>query len=625
MELAEESRDFTCFNTHLGMYRYTRSPMGLIDTGDNYNMRVDKAIEGLERTIKVVDDTLIASRTYEEHVKDVRNFMERCKTSGITLNKDKFIFAADKVKFAGYIVSKEGREVDPDKVKAIREFASPTTITELRSFMGLVNQLGSFSKDISEAAEPLRDLLRTRNEFMWTANHQEAFQRVKEQLIEPPILATFDPKLETRLETDASRTKGLGFSLLQKHGDQWKLVNCGSRFLADVETRYPMVELEAIAIKYGIKKCHLYLYGIPHFTVITDHRPLKPIFNEKNLSEIENVKLQNLKAALKSQYQFTVDWRKGKEHAIADALSHAPVDDGPDADEELEDLRTRTVKAIRIAGGWITDENPMAAEDDDDEIGRIVDPIIESLREAARADEKYRILLDHVKKDAVGDRNAPPFVRQYKAIRENLGTDGDLVLYGTRVVIPESKRKEVLKSLHAAHQGIGRTRERARRCVYWPGISNEIAQMNERCNPCQEHLPSLQKETLMADPLPTRPFESVSADLFACRNHHFLVYADRYSGYPMVEEWRNDPTAKQVIEALSRMMQIMGYPCRFRSDGGPQFKAVEFQRFLERRNIVWGPSSPYFPSSNGHAEVFVKKVKTLIKKLDKPISSEEFC
>lgn len=130
---------------------------------------------------------------------------------------------------------------------------------------------------------------------------------------------------------------------------------------------------------------------------------------------------------------------------------------------------------------------------------------------------------------------------------------------------------------------------------------------------------------MKADPMPTRPFESVSADLFACRGHHFLVYADRYSGYPMVKEWMNDPTAKQVIEALSKMMQIMGFPCRFRSDGGPQFKAAEFQNFLRKRGIVWRPSSPYFPSSNGHAEIFVKKVKATITKLNKPTTSDEFC
>ena len=104
----------------------------------------------------------------------------------------------------------------------------------------------------------------------------------------------FDHSLETRLETDASRLKGFGYALLQKCGDKWDLVAAGLRYLKDVETRYAMVELEALAIHYGIKQCHLYLSDLPHFQVITDHQPLKTIFNRKDLVEIDNEKLMKI-------------------------------------------------------------------------------------------------------------------------------------------------------------------------------------------------------------------------------------------------------------------------------------------------------------------------------------------
>ena len=142
---------------------------------------------------------------------------------------------------------------------------------------------------------------------MWLAEYQMAFDELKLELSKSPCLAHFDPKLETRLETDASRKKGFGYALLQKQNSDWKMVAAGSRYLKDVETRYAMVELEALAIHYGVKQCHLYLSGLKHFDVITDHQPLKTIFNKKDLHEIDNQKLMKIKQVLQSQYVFTVD------------------------------------------------------------------------------------------------------------------------------------------------------------------------------------------------------------------------------------------------------------------------------------------------------------------------------
>ena len=130
--------------------------------------------------------------------------------------------------------------------------------------------------------------------------HQKAFDELKLELSKSPCLSHFDPKLETRLETDASRKKGFGYALLQKQNSDWKMVAAGSRYLRDVETRYAMVELEALAIHYGIKQCHLYLSGLPQFEVITDHQPLKTIFNRKDLFEIDSDKLMKINQEIQS-------------------------------------------------------------------------------------------------------------------------------------------------------------------------------------------------------------------------------------------------------------------------------------------------------------------------------------
>ena len=121
--------------------------------------------------------------------------------------------------------------------------------------MGICNQLGQFSSELSAAVVPLRELLKTKNTFLWTADHDNAFEKVKRVLSKSPILAVYDPKRPTRLETDASRLFGLGFDLLQQHEDgSWRLIMCGSRFLRDVETRYAMLELECLAIEFAIDR-----------------------------------------------------------------------------------------------------------------------------------------------------------------------------------------------------------------------------------------------------------------------------------------------------------------------------------------------------------------------------------
>jgi len=125
--------------------------------------------------------------------------------------------------------------------------------------------------------------------------------------------------------------------------------------------------------------------------------------------------------------------------------------------------------------------------------------------------------------------------------------------------------------------------------------------------------------------MPKRPFESVSADLFTLGGKHFLVYVDRMSGYPKIAQWRDDPSSSQVAYEIRQFFVDLGVPKRFRSDGGMQFAAASFRKFLERWGVEWVPSTPHFPSGNGHAECNVKLLKNLLAKMQTPeIRNEEF-
>jgi len=125
--------------------------------------------------------------------------------------------------------------------------------------------------------------------------------------------------------------------------------------------------------------------------------------------------------------------------------------------------------------------------------------------------------------------------------------------------------------------------------------------------------------------MPKRPFEEVAADMFYHAGRHYLIYADRLSGFPIVAEWQDDPTAQQVAYQCRQFFANLGVPVRFRSDNGPQFASKTFKDFLTRWGVRPNTSTPYYPQAN-YAEVYVKKVKLMLSKLSTPsTTSEEFC
>ena len=166
--LDEDASPLTTFITPYGRYRFLRGPMGFISTGDEFCRRGDIALNGLPNVAKVVDDILTWSKDYGSHLQSVHDILMRCRKNNITLNADKFHVAASSVKFCGYQITADGLKADKEKVKAILDFPVPSNITDLRSFLGLVNQLAEFTPDVAASADILRTLLKPKNVFLWT-------------------------------------------------------------------------------------------------------------------------------------------------------------------------------------------------------------------------------------------------------------------------------------------------------------------------------------------------------------------------------------------------------------------------------------------------------------------------
>jgi len=245
--------------TPFGRYKYLRAPYGLSSIAEHYNCRMAEAFEGLTGYRRVGDDVIIYDKDKEGHLAHVHQFLQRCRDKQISLNKDKCDFCQTQVTFAGFQLSSTGYRIHPMITDAVSKFPPPNTRSDLRSFFGLADQLTSSTDTVSKLLLPLRSLLSTKQEFLWSAEHERTFSEPKARLTEVPSLAYFSLSKQTRLCTDASR-QGLGFGLQQLSStDQWSLVQAGSRFLTSAESRYAVIELELLAMAWAVAKCHMFL------------------------------------------------------------------------------------------------------------------------------------------------------------------------------------------------------------------------------------------------------------------------------------------------------------------------------------------------------------------------------
>ena len=598
--LDEESRDLTTFLLPQGRFRYCRGPMGLNATGDIFCRETDNALQGVACK-KLVDDIMIEAPTLADLVSRVTDVLLRCRKHGIRVSLRKFTLGTE-IPFAGFIISGEGVKPDPEMTTAIRAFPCPKNLTDVRSFLGLAQQLGHLLPDLAQATVSIRQLLKKDVAFVWGEAQQVEFDKVKEMLCSTQIVKPFDPALQTRVLTDASRLYGLGYALIQQEAEntQIRLVRCGSCSLTDTQSRYATIELEALAIQHALTKCSYYLLGCGHFEVITDHKPLLGIW-AKPLADVHNSRLLKVRERL-TDFSFVLKWTPGKVHYIADALSRYPVF-GPQAEEPEEAAEQARLVAVKRE-----------------------DPSMKHIFECAKGRE-YKCLVTALRQGQWPKTLPDTHVaRHFADVWERLslldGNKNTLVLLdGERVVVPKGARADIIKILKRAHAGLAKTKLRAAMSYYWPHMNAHIKQACENCSACIQMLPSKpHKPKSGGTPVSEiQPMEEVGIDLFyfGCE---WIIMVDRYSSYFMVEKL-GKTTTEAVIKVLKRWFTAYGWPRAVRTDGGPQFR-TEFTDWCVKHNISHEKASAYHHESNGLAEAGVKNAKSLLEKCR--LSGEEF-
>ena len=311
-------REKTAFITKFGTFEFKVMPFGLCNAPATFQRTMDKVLKDLKDKFVMVylDDVIIYSKTFNEHLQHIEQVFERIQSANLRLKAEKCKFAANELQFLGHVVGSEGVKPDPEKVDKIVNYPVPKNIRELRGVLGLFSYYRRFIKDFSQRADPLYELLKKESNYEWTEKQQKAFEELKQKITTAPVVKYPDFEQPFFLYTDASIT-GVGAVLAQKDGKNEHVIAYASRTLTPAERNYGITELECLAIVWAVKYFRHYIYG-SKLTIVTDHSALTWLLN--SASESTNRRLERWKIML-SEYDFEIYYRKESIHQNADALS----------------------------------------------------------------------------------------------------------------------------------------------------------------------------------------------------------------------------------------------------------------------------------------------------------------
>lgn len=351
------------------------------------------------------------------------------------------------------------------------------------------------------------------------------------------------------------------------------------------------MEKEGLGVVWACERFQDFITGL-HVLIETDHKPLVPIFSSKNLADI-TPRLQRMKLRM---MRFSYDMRHipGKALITADLLSRKPLQETGQGDFQEQ-------IALYVSG--LTACLPAT------------DHRLKEIREKQVADVTCRTLIKY-SEEGWPTRNAVQTdCRDYWPHRSEIALQDGLLMRGSRIIIPQSMRHDILQRLHEGHQGITKCRARARQSVWWPGLSRQVEDVVRTCTQCIQETHN-RHEPLLPSKFPDRPWQKVAMDLFYLEGKDYLLVTDYFSRFPEIA-LLNSLTATTIITHLKSFFARHGTPEVVFSDNGPQFRKIqgsEFQKFAESWGFEHRTSSPRYPQSNGFVEVAVGIIKRSLKK-----------
>ena len=587
MELDNESKQYLIINTHRGLYQYQRLPYGVASAPAIWQRSMDQVLQGISGVQCYLDDIIITGKTNSEHLSTLDKVLQRLEENGLKVNKEKCKFLQDSVEYLGHVISATGLHQAPSKVQAIVDMPTPRDVTQLRSFIGMVQYYSKFLPNLSTTLAPLNQLLHKGVAWRWTDQEEKCFQKVKNLLLKNNILVHYDPTLPLIMASDSS-AYGLGavLSHLMPNGSE-KPIAYASRSLSQREKQYAQIEKEALSIVWGVRKFQTYLEG-RKFTLVTDHKPLKYIMDPgKAIPVTAAARLQRWCLFL-GAFSYDINFRGTLQHANCDGLSRLPLPDSSiETPDEAELYQTTVVEAL-----------PVKEKD---------------LRLYTRRDPVLSRVLKLAESGWSTNENDPD-LKPYLQRRDEISVHhGEILMWGTRVIVPQRLRERVLHTIHEGHIGMAKMKGLARGYLWWPNLDKDIESKAKKCQGCQEVARSPRAAPLHRWEYPAQPWQRLQIDFAGpVQGKMLLVCTDAHSKWPEIVIMKGT-TAEETVGTLRSIFARMGLPEQIVSDNGSQFTSTTFQKFVDENGIRHVMGAPYHPSTNGLAERFVQSFKSALK------------
>jgi len=324
IEMEDSCKKFLVVDTHKGLYRYNVLPQGIASSPAIFQAFMDNMLNGIPMTGSYIDDGLCSAKSDEAHLQTLKTILQIMREHKYYLSRNKCEFLKSTINFFGHVTTSDRIRTDPQKVAAIQAIQRSRNVSELKSFLGLVNFYRNVVPFFSDVCVPLYNLTKLSTEWKWSSQCQQAFDEVKRALSTSETLVHFDPTAPIGISCDAS-CKGLGVVLYHKQSNgSERAIDYASKSLGDTESRYSQIEKEGLSIIFGLKKFFRYLCG-RRFTLVTDHKPLLAIFGAKTQLPPYAATRLNHWSVYFSQFTYDIQYRNTKDHGNADALSRLPV------------------------------------------------------------------------------------------------------------------------------------------------------------------------------------------------------------------------------------------------------------------------------------------------------------
>ena len=506
--------------------------------------------------------------------------------AGLRLKREKCCFMKAEVIYLGHKIDAEGLHPTDQKISDIINAPEPRNVSELKAYLGMINYYSKYIGNISTKLAPLYLLLRKSSAWSWGKEQQQAFANSKTLLTSETVLAHFDPDREIILACDAS-PYGVGavISHVNQDGSEQPIA-FASRTLSPAEKNYSQLDKEGLAIIFGVKRFHQYLYG-RLFTIESDHKPLLNIFGEhQSVPRMASARLQRWALTL-SGYCYQIKYKAGSTLSNADGLSRLPAGLPPEV--------------IPVPGSVL-----MVMEHFTKTVVNLKD-----IKRLTARDTTMSKVLEFVKNGWPNNKLSKEQFRAYYNRREELSIEDGCILWGTRVVIPPSVRRYVLDELHEAHPGISRIKALSRCYVWWPGIDADLESIVQQCPSCQQIRKAPPQAPLHPWEWPNEPWDRIHVDYAGpFESKMFLIIVDAHSKWIDVHITTSS-TSRITIEKMRKSFADHGIPRTVVTC----FSSDEFSDFMKSNGIKHIFVSPYRPASNGLAERAVQTVKEGLRKI----------